>query len=144
MLLGPNPFSYNPARILLIEDDPNDQRLLARALEKTGRHIPLNVAKDGESGLEYLSFALTREGTKTPAIVLSDIHLPGRSGWDVLEWIRRRPELSELGVLLWTSLPTPEGAERARRLGALRYFSKPKSLEGYATIAASLIAFLGD
>jgi CheY-like chemotaxis protein len=144
MMPGQEPSAYDSARILLVEDDPNDQRFLRRALEKTGRRIVLKVAHDGESALEYLAGFSAGGENPDMLLVLSDIHLPGRSGWDVLEWIRRHPHLSTLPVLLWTSLPTPEGAERARCLGARRYLSKPRSLDGYSTVATALLSILGD
>jgi CheY-like chemotaxis protein len=136
-----------PARILLIEDDPDDERFLRRALEKSGREVLLDIVRDGRSALEYLSAAATGldpAPKRTPLLVMSDVHLPLRSGWDVLEWVRRRPELDRLPVLLWTSLPTPEGADRAKALGALRYFSKPRDLAGYGVIAALILSHLGD
>jgi CheY-like chemotaxis protein len=134
-------------RILLVEDDPNDERFLRRALEKSGRNILLDIARDGRSALEYLSdrWVGQNPAPKTPPLlVLSDVHLPLRSGWDILDWIRRRPELARLPVFLWTSLPTPEGAERARGLGALRYLSKPRDLAGYGSIATLILSHLGD
>jgi CheY-like chemotaxis protein len=136
-----------PARILLIEDDPDDERFLRRALGKSGREILLDIVRDGRSALEYLAAALAIRDPLprgTPLLVLSDVHLPLQSGWDILRWIRTRPEFSRLPVLLWTSLPTPEGADRAKEFGALRYFSKPRNLAGYGEIASLILSHLGD
>jgi CheY-like chemotaxis protein len=136
-----------PARILLVEDDSNDERFLRRAFEKSGREILLDIVRDGRSALEYLSgTGASQDPTarRTPLLVLSDVHLPLRSGWEILHWIRCRPELDCLPVCLWTSLPTPEGAERAKELGALRYFSKPRDLAGYSSIASLILSHLGD
>ena len=144
MMPGPEPSACESARILLVEDDPDDQRFLRRALEKTGRRIVLKIAHHGEAALEYLSGISAGGANPSMHLVLSDIHLPGRSGWEILEWIRGHPGLSALPVLLWTSLPTPEGAERARCLGARRYLSKPKNLEGYSSVAMALLSILGD
>jgi hypothetical protein len=60
--------------------------------------------------------------------------------------LKHRQEVSALSPagILWTSLPTPEGAVRAMHLGALRYFSKPHDLGGYGSIASLLLAHLGD
>jgi CheY-like chemotaxis protein len=136
-----------PARILLVEDHPDDERFLRRALEKSGREILLDIVRDGRAALEYLSTAWAGQDPtpkRTPLLVLSDVHLPLRSGWEILQWIRCRPELSRLPVFLWTSLPTPEGAQRAQELGALRYFSKPRDLAGYGAIATLILSHLGD
>jgi len=134
-------------RILLIEDDPDDQRFLRRAFEKTGRNVLIDLASDGQAAVEYLSGARTVAGPaqkKSVHLILSDVHLPLRSGWDVLAWVRERPELSHLPVLIWTSLATPEGAERASGLGARAYLSKPRDLAGYGAIAKLIVSLLGD
>jgi CheY-like chemotaxis protein len=137
----------SPPTLLLIEDDLDDQRLLRRALSKIGRPIVVDVALDGREALDYLSRAWADGAPRLkarPFLVLSDVNLPVGSGWDVVGWIRNRPELSAVPVLIWTSLPTPEGAERARTMGAIQYLSKPLTLEGYARIAGTIAKFLGD
>ena len=144
MLISPSPDARECARILLIEDDQNDERFLRRALAKLGRRIALDVATDGNSALEYLLGASGSDAPKNVLLVLSDIHIPLRSGWEVLSWIRGHSRLARLPVFLWTSLPTPEGSERARRLGALLYLSKPRNLDGYSRIASLIVSALGD
>jgi CheY-like chemotaxis protein len=132
---------------LLVEDDPDDQRFLRRALEKSGRDVQIDHASDGQAAMEYLSSALPdaeMARQRRVHLVLSDVHMPLRSGWEVLDWIRRRPEFSGLPVLIWTSLATPEGAERASARGAERYLSKPRDLAGYSAIATLILSFLGD
>jgi CheY-like chemotaxis protein len=118
---------------LLVEDDPDDHRLLRRAV---GAHPRLSMdhAGDVRQALAYL-------GSRFPFLVLSDIHLPGSSGWELLAWIRER---SRMPVLLWTSLPTPDGSRRALSLGADGYVGKPKDLAGYHRIAAWVASYLGD
>lgn len=117
---------------LLVEDDLDDPRLLRRALEP---RVRMDVIDDGRRALEYLE-------RESPFLVLSDIHLPAASGWEILERVRARSE--RVPVFLWTSLPTPEGARRAVAAGADRYLGKPKDLEGYRRIAALIESCLGD
>jgi CheY-like chemotaxis protein len=123
--------------LLLVEDDPDDRRLLRYAFRTPSPRLSMDVAPEGESAIAYLSRA-------RPFLVLSDIHLPGLSGWDLLSWIRSRPELDGLPVLLWTSLPNPEGEDRARRLGAAGYLGKPRDLDGFLRVAARVSRLLGD
>lgn len=133
--------------LLLVEDDADDLWFMKRALSGTGRPIDLHVATTGQAALDYLARdpagRMIAPGN-TPALVLCDVNLPLRSGWDVLGWIRSRKELSALPVFIWTSLPTPQGEERARTLGATRYLSKPHEPDGYRLIAQALLEFLGD
>jgi CheY-like chemotaxis protein len=124
------------ACLLLVEDDPEDQRLLRYAL-RTSVRLTVEVASKGEAAIEYLARA-------RPFLILSDIHLPGLSGWELLAWIRGRSELAGIPVLLWTSLPHPEGEERARRMGAAGYVGKPRDLDGYRQVAARVARLLGD
>ena len=123
--------------LLLVEDDPDDQRLLRHALRDAP--MAVDVAPEGESAVAYLA-----RTSRRPFLVLSDIHLPGLSGWDLLSWVRARPEFDRLPVLLWTSLPNPEGEDRARRLGAAGYLGKPRDLDGYRQLAARVARLLGD
>lgn len=118
---------------LLVEDDVDDLRQLRRAVGAHPR-IVMDHARDVRQALEYLE-------SRFPFLVLSDIHLPGSSGWDLLAWIRER---SRVPVLLWTSLPTPDGSRRALSLGADGYVGKPMDLAGYRRIAAWVASYLGD
>ena len=97
----------------------------------------MELVTDGAAARELLARSPT-----PPVLVLSDVHLPGGSGFELLSWIRTR--WSRLPVLLWTSLPHPEGAREALDRGADGYMGKPRDLAGYHRIAARLKACLGD
>jgi CheY-like chemotaxis protein len=127
------------ATLLLVEDDPDDQRLFLWAVRKSELPIAVSLAADGEQAIEYLSRIPQRL-----FLVLSDIHLPRKSGWDVLGWVRQQPAYVRLPVLMWTSLPNPEGAQRALQLGATAYFSKPLDGEGYRHLIGTVGHYLRD
>src|SRR5438128_2029289 len=112
--------------MLVVDDDPDDRRILQWAIRRSGLSVTLSIAADGEQAIEYLSHPPERL-----SLILSDIHLPKKSGWDVLGWVRSRPDCARLPVLMWTSLPNPEGALKAVELGATSYFSKPTTTDGY-------------
>ena len=136
-MLKPSSGAPDGPILLLVEDDPTDQRLLRVALR--GSPLEVDVAAEAESAIAYLTRMKRR-----PLLVLSDIHLPGLSGWDLLAWVRARPELDRLPVLLWTSLPNPEGKERALRQGAAGYVGKPRDLDGYRRMAELVARLPGD
>ncbi len=126
------------AKVLLVEDDPNDPWLLRRALLRVAPAVELRVITDGRSAVDHL------EAGAAPSLLLLDIHLPRLSGWDVLRWVKGRAAFGAVPVLMWTSLPTPEGAERSRALGAAGYFSKPQTASGFLQLASAVCAHLGD
>ncbi|HEX7899044.1 MAG TPA: response regulator [Planctomycetota bacterium] len=123
---------------LLVEDDPDDALLLRRSLARFQRQVAMSWTTDVPSALEHLAHP------PYPFLVLTDVNLPRSTGWDVLRWTRSRAETQSLPVLVWTSLPTPEGAARAQALGAARYFSKPRDAAGYMGVASLIHGYLGD
>ena len=130
--------SHGPA-LLLVEDDADDQRIFQWALRKSGLPITVRLAQDGDQAIRFL-----QRGPQRPFLIVTDIHLPRGSGWQVLEWIRSRSDLALLPVLMWTSLPTPEGEQRAHQLGATSYFSKPTDADGYRRLVDRIGAYLRD
>ncbi|HVR84253.1 MAG TPA: response regulator [Planctomycetota bacterium] len=144
---GPSPGDVRPPSVLLVEDDSNDQMLLRRALARVAPRITLSVITDGHAAIRYLSEftqSTPPDYLQKPFLVLLDVHLPRKSGWEVLRWIRGQVCLAAVPVALWTSLPNPEGIAKAREGGAERYFSKPQDLAGYLEIAAFISQHLGD
>jgi len=125
--------------MLLVEDDPDDRRFLQWALRKSDLPVTLRIAADGEQAIEFLS-----RPPEPLFLTLSDVHLPKKSGWDVLQWIRRQPACARMPVLIWTSLPNPEGELRAQQLGATSYFSKPLTTEGYQKLVGVIQDYLHD
>jgi CheY-like chemotaxis protein len=130
-----------PPTVLLVEDDPNDPWLLRRALLRVAPAVELRVITDGRSAVDHLE---PLGSGFAPALLLLDIHLPRLSGWDVLRWVKGRAAFGTVPVLMWTSLPTPEGAERSRAMGAAGYYSKPQTASGFLQLASAVCAHLGD
>src|SRR5687768_14338550 len=100
--------------LLIVEDDPDALFLLKRSLLKAGLRAPVQVATDGEEAVSYLagtgSFA-DRERHPLPCLILLDLKLPRKSGFEVLEWMRSQPRLRRIPVIIVTT----SGEERDRR-----------------------------
>ena len=92
--------------ILMVEDNPQDEKLMLRALKKVNLANQVNVVRDGQQALDYLfregEFA-DREGVDFPAIVLLDIGLPRVSGLEVLKRLRNDPRTRLQPVVILTS-----------------------------------------
>ena len=104
--------------ILVIEDDPEIQRFISRVLELEGYSVL--QTEDGDAGLR-----LTRQSQF--ALVLLDLKLPGRNGWDVLQDFKTDPALSAIPVIVITASAGVNQRNKALSLGALDYLIKPVS-----------------
>jgi CheY-like chemotaxis protein len=118
--------------ILLVEDNGDDVLLLTRAFRKARIANPLNVVKDGEEAIKYLSgdgAYADRSRYSLPFLVLLDLRLPKLSGFEVLAWIRDQSAFAELIVVVLTASDHAKEMSKARQLGANCYLVKPRSFE---------------
>src|SRR5580704_12391757 len=107
--------------ILLVEDCSEDASLVQLAFKKWGITNPIAVVPDGEHAVEYLSgqgVYADRERHPLPCIALLDLNLPQMSGFEVLQWVRSRPDLLNLPVVVLSGTKDPADFEKAHRLGA--------------------------
>ncbi|NML16514.1 PAS domain S-box protein [Azohydromonas caseinilytica] len=105
------------ATVLYIEDDPVNA-LLVRHIMDLRPHCLLHEAADGEIGL-----ALARQ--LQPDLVLTDMNLPGMTGYDVLEQLRADPQTRHLRCIALSADAMPENIQRALAAGFADFWTKP-------------------
>jgi CheY-like chemotaxis protein len=130
--------------ILHVEDDANDALLVQLAFRKLDLSAQLRAVDDGDKAMAYLSNQPPYEEKgqfPRPAFVLLDIKLPGGSGFDVLAWIRSRPDLRYLPVAILSSSTQPEDIRKAYDMGANSFIQKPSNLEGILEMVRIAHAF---
>ena len=130
--------------ILLVDDDANDVFLLRRAFQKAMLANPLQVVRDGEEALTYLAGKSPyndRGSYPLPALVLLDLKMPRRSGFEVLEWLRHQPGLQRLVVVVLTSSNQHSDVNRAYDLGANSYLVKPAGFDRLLEMVKRLNAY---
>lgn len=130
--------------ILLVEDDPNDVLLIRRALRRATIPNPIEVVSDGEAAVAYLAGRGTyadRTAHPLPALMLLDLKLPRRSGFEVLEWLRQQPGLRRLRVVVFTSSGLAADIRRAYELGANSYLVKPLEFDALQDMLQALGAY---
>jgi CheY-like chemotaxis protein len=127
---GAHRTAQDQAAILIAEDDENDVCLIKRAFHQARFENPLRFVVNGEEAIAYLkgdSEYADREINPAPALVLLDLKMPRKDGFDVLGWIREQPELNHLPVVVLTSSQESCDINRAYSLGANSYMVKPAS-----------------
>jgi len=131
----------NDTVILLVEDNPDDEALTVRALEKNKILNEVVVARDGVQALDYLfgqgSYA-GRDTTETPQVVLLDLKLPKLDGLEVLRRLRADDRTKLLPVVILTSSNEERDRVRGYGLGANSYVRKPVDFDAFVTAAAQL------
>ena len=128
--------------ILLVEDNPDDVHLISRAFRKANIETPLEVAEDGDQAVNYLSGIDDADGSEvTPVLILLDLKLPRRSGFEVLAWIKRHARLRRVPVVVLTSSKTSTDIERAYDLGANSYLAKPLRPEGLLSMVTQINSY---
>ncbi len=133
--------NLNNLVILLIEDDPNDVILMQRAITKGKVLNPLQVVSDGEQAIHYLEgkgIYADREQFPLPVLILLDLKLPRKDGFEVLEWIKSRSDLASVPMVILTSSERSEDIQRAYDLGANSYLVKPVDTEDLVKLFATL------
>jgi CheY-like chemotaxis protein len=127
--------------ILLVEDDPADVRLIQRAFEKVDLGARIVRLPNGDDAVAYLAGHTpfdNRSNYPLPALILLDIKLPRRSGFEVLSWLRsRRDGLQRIPVVMLTSSRHNVDVNRAYDLGANSYLTKPDTNEQLTKMLSS-------
>lgn len=116
---------FHDKRILLVEDNPRDEALTRRALQKHNFQAAVVVARDGAEALDYL---LGSDGTPAgalPQLVLLDLKLPKIDGLEVLRRIRANETTRLLPVVILTSSTEERDILEGYRLGTNSYVRKP-------------------
>lgn len=132
--------------ILLVEDSRDDAALITRALRRAGATEELTVIGDGEAAIAYLQRCFGGEeepdaAARHPGLVLLDLKLPRRSGFEVLEFMRGFGPTRRLPVAVLTSSNQESDIRRAYDLGANSYLVKPVDSEALLCMMGTLHAY---
>lgn len=102
--------------ILVVDDTPESLRFLVDTLEREG--MTVLIAKSGDAALDLLQHV-------TPDLILMDALMPGLSGLEATQRIKRDPAIAHIPVIFMTGLTEPEHAVAAFQHGGVDYVRKP-------------------
>src|SRR6266849_7493022 len=127
--------------ILLVEDNPDDEKLTLRALKKNKIGNEVVVARDGVEALDYLFGTGLYEWNKSnalPQVVLLDLKLPKLDGLEVLRRLRADQRTKLLPVVILTSSNEDQDRMNSYGLGANSYVRKPVDFDQFVAASAQL------
>ena len=127
-----------PVHVLLVEDNPADVEQTQRILE--GSELPLNiaVAEDGEVAMAYLRKEGDHSNSPRPDVVLLDLNMPKKTGYEVLSEMNGDPNLRVIPVLILTSTQAERDRLQFDNVGPNRYCAKPIPIGRFNTIMSQL------
>ncbi|MDB5284922.1 MAG: phoB [Bacteroidota bacterium] len=110
-------------RILLIDDDEDDQYLFLQALREVDEQAICEGVLDGEAGLKKLKSAYI-----LPDYIFLDLNMPKIDGMEVLKQIKETSGLKHVPVVMYSTSSSYHHLLQAKRLGAIEYVTKPTSI----------------
>jgi len=130
-----------PVRILMVEDSPDDADLMADALAESDFHSEVTVLEDGEQAVFYLRRLGDYAAALRPDLILLDLHLPRKSGHEVLAEIKEDTDLRLIPVVIMTSTDNEHAFLKAYDLHANCCVTKPTNLDQYALAVKTIERF---
>jgi CheY-like chemotaxis protein len=128
-------------RLLLVEDNPQDEMLILRALRKINLANDVDVVRDGQQAIDFLfregEFA-DKSGTELPMVVLLDIGLPRINGLEVLRRLRADERTRLMPVVILTSSDEERDRLHSYENGANSFVRKPLDFSEFAETVARL------
>jgi two-component system response regulator len=128
-------------KILLVEDNADDEALTIRALKRNNIVNAIDVVRDGAEALDYLFCRGAwsgRDPGQVPQVVLLDLKLPKVGGLEVLKAIRTDEKLRLLPVVILTSSTEEQDIVKSYGLGANSYIRKPVDFDQFSEAVRTL------
>ena len=128
----------NTERILLVEDQPDDQFLTLRTLKKMNI-CNVAVTNEGEEALQYLQDGLESQAQATlPSLIILDLRMPKVDGFEFLESLRSDLRTREIPVMVLSSSHQDKDMSRCRQLGVKAYLVKPLEVGAFGRALQSM------
>lgn len=133
--------NMNPIKVLLIEDNPGDVRLIQETLKENRLITELDIISDGEEAVNYLKKTGKYKNESDPDLILLDLNLPKRDGREILAEIKNDDDLRRIPVIVLTSSTAESDIYKSYDLNANCFISKPVDLNSFIDTIKSIENF---
>jgi CheY-like chemotaxis protein len=121
-------------KIFIVEDNEDERLFLKEGFIHSGLY---EITGEAENGDEMLGL-LRLSPSSLPDVILSDLNMPVRNGYEVITDIKTISSLSHIAVIILTTAPLSPYAERCKKLGACAYYTKPDTFLEYKEFAEKI------
>ncbi len=127
--------------ILLVEDNPADIRLTQEAFKETRQNIILHVVRDGTEALAFLRQTGRFTAVPRPDMILLDLNLPKKDGRQVLEEVKKTPDIKRIPIVILTNSKAAEDIRQTYDHHANSYITKPANLDEFIAVIKQIEQF---
>ena len=128
-------------KLLMVEDNPADVDLITENLSDSKILHDLYVVSDGMEAMRFLNQEAEYKDAPSADLILLDLNLPLKDGFEVLNSIKEDEKLCRIPVVILTSSQAEEDVLRSYNLHASAYVTKPLNLKGFADIVRGIEDF---
>lgn len=130
-----------PIEILLVEDNSGDIRLTQEALKESKIYNSLHVVTDGVEAIDFLNKTGDYANVPTPDLILLDLNLPKKNGFEVLAEIKESPELRFIPVIALTTSESEKDILQSYKMHANCFISKPVEYDSFINVIKGIEDF---
>lgn len=120
--------------MLIVEDNEDERLFIKEGFIQSGLYEIVGEAENGDDMLSLLKTS----SSFLPDVILSDLNMPGRNGYEVIMDVKTNSSLSHIPVIILTTAPLKPYAERCKKLGACAYYTKPDTFLEYREFAEEI------
>ncbi len=129
--------------VLYVEDDDAAAYLFQMAIQRTDIRPQVFRVTDGEQAVAFVMQSGAYRNAPRPDLILLDLNLPRKSGFDVLAEVKATPRLRDIPMVVFSTSTLPYDREKAFELGADDYLRKDGTLDSFVEAAESVCRMLG-
>ena len=127
-------------KLIIVENDEDEQFFMKEGFDTVGLFEIVDQVKNGDVLFEWLS----DNKNSLPEIILTDLNMPGKNGYDILEGIKANPAYMHIPVVITSTSSAKIMIDRCLNLGAADYRVKPDTFIAYAPFATDLYQFMKE
>ena len=128
-------------RVFAIEDNPADARLVKEGVNDAGVKLDLQIIHSGQQAVDRLTDLDSTEPEIYPDLILLDLNLPGKSGFEVLSAVRNETTFPDIPIIAVSSSENPDDVKRVYELSANAYVTKPADPDEYIRMIMATVDF---
>ena len=127
-------------KIIIVENDEDEQVFVVKGFQATGLFQIVSVLNNGDELIEWMETHPQHDAE----IILSDLNMPGKNGYDIIRYIRSHPRFAHLPIIITSTSSAKPIIDKCIATGASFYLTKPETFIKYESFARELHKLIGE